>query len=145
MSTIVSIDYLQHHRNNFPGRLIYENNSNVLEHLENREHRIFGRGHIIRQYMSGIGVITERHVPDDEVLYYESAERSLDYSESSIIDDRSHGSSTEEEEETVNMFEPVNCPCYEKSLKEEREKSGMLKNIFSLIFNFKRKKERKRK
>lgn len=35
-----------------------------------RRRRVFGRGRVVRQYMSGVGVITERCASDDDLLHY---------------------------------------------------------------------------
>lgn len=108
---------------------------------ESRENRGFGHGHIVRQYMSGVGVITERYVSDDDMLFYESTGRSSDNDSTSIISDNSHNylaaeeEKEEEEDETLNV--PENCPCYEKALQDELKKNGFLKKIFRLILNFK--------
>lgn len=118
-----------------------EKKFNGLDQNKNGKQKSFGRGHIIRQYMSGVGVITERYIPDNEILFYESTERSSNYSTTS--DDKSHVSSSEDEEDTTNNFEPMNCPCYEKSLSVERKKIGMFRKIFPSIFKFLHKKKKK--
>jgi len=93
--------------------------------------------------MSGVGVITERFIPDDDLLYYDPTERTS--SSISFENTNSRGSSTngedgeeEEEEEQVeeeksNVAMSVNCPCYEKAFEKDHEKLGLFKNIFASI------------
>lgn len=45
---------------------------NDLDQHKLQEKRGFFRGHIVYQYMSGVGVITERYVSNSHLLIYQS-------------------------------------------------------------------------
>lgn len=91
--------------------------------------RKFGRGHIVRQYMSSVGVITERYASDENLLYDESQYSSKD----SISDTKSSQMLLTDGEESVIAVPVMNCPCYEKACKEELKKQGVFKKMLSLI------------
>jgi len=114
----------------------YENNFNYFDRYKPQENHKFGRGHIIRQYMSGVGVITERYISDDHLLYSKS-ENHPDQSTSNI-DAKSFdylmGEQEEGKEETIITTIPVNCPCYKKACEEELKKNRLFKNIFLSVF-----------
>lgn len=112
-----------------------ENNLNYSDRFKPQENHKFGRGPIIRQYMSGVGVITERYISDDNLLYFESG--NLSDPSTSNYDVRSLDYLTEEEEkeeEKIMTTMPVNCPCYEKACEEEFKRKRSLKNFFLSIF-----------
>lgn len=117
--------------------LIDENDFCSLAYLKYRGNRGFGRGHIVRQYMSGVGVITEKYVSDDNLLFYDSTGRSLDNYSTSNSAENSHEYLTEDEEVKEEIIIPENCPCYEKAFKDEMKKRGFFNNIFTLILNLK--------
>lgn len=113
--------------------------------------RGFGRGHVVRQYMSGVGVITERYVPEDMLFYKPGhSSGSHDGSSTSVFSVSSggegRGGGTQEERDDdgdeLNTILPENCPCYEKWLQEERKRTtGFFRNkLFSSILRFKKKK-----
>lgn len=118
--------------------LIDENDFSPLAYPKSRENRGFGRGHIVRQYMSGVGVITERYVSEEDMLFYDSTGRHSDNSTSNS-GENSREYLTEEEEEEVKeeITVPENCPCYEKALKDELKKREFLNIIFTFILNLK--------
>lgn len=116
----------------------YENNFNYLDRYQLQENHKFGRGHIIRQYMSSVGVITERYISNDHLLFFKS-ENPSDQSMSNYyvksLENVIGGEEEEEEEEekTITTM-PVNCPCYEKAFEEELKKNISYKNIFLSMF-----------
>lgn len=117
--------------------------------------RGFGRGHIIYQYMSGVGVITERYVSNSGILLYQSRHSSDPFISKSDVKSRESLTMEEEDEEVKEVKEveeeedddeefdtsmPVNCPCYEYALKiqyESFQRVGLFRNIISKLFNFK--------
>lgn len=117
--------------------LINENDFSRLVHPKSPENRGFGIGHIVRQYMSGVGVITERYVSDDDMLFYDSTGRSSDNYSISNSDKNSSEYLTEEEELREDINLPENCPCYEKVLNDKLKKRGFLNNIFTSVLNLK--------
>jgi hypothetical protein len=85
--------------------------------------------------MSGVGVITERYVSDEDLLFYQSGNNS-DSSKSDVKSNSTLINEEEEvEEEESNIIVPVNCPCYEKSLEEYYKKKNSM-NIFKRLFEY---------
>lgn len=124
-------------QNNSSITLMNGNNFNYLDRYKPQENHKFGRGHIIRQYMSGVGVITERYISNDHLLFFES--RNTSNQSVSTSDVKSLESKIEEEQqkEVVEQFNttmPINCPCYDKAFKKELKKNRSFKNIFLSIF-----------
>lgn len=117
----------------------YENNFNYLDRYQPQENHKFGRGHIIRQYLSSVGVITERYISNDHLLFFKS-ENLSDQSTSNYyvksLENVIGGEEEEEEEEEEKTITTllVNCPCYEKALEEELKKNRSYKNIFLSMF-----------
>lgn len=114
-------------QNNSSTALMNENNFNYLDQYKPQENYKFGRGHIIRQYMSGVGVITERYIPDDH-LFFESGNSLTSISDVKSLENLFEEEENEEEE--CNTTVVVNCPCYEKAWDEELKKSRSFINIF---------------
>lgn len=116
--------------------LMDENNLNYFDQHRSQENQKFVRGHIINQYMSGVGVITERYIPDEHLLFFDS-KHPLDQS-TSLSDVKSLLSIKEEEQEEEHkqftLTVPVNCPCYEKSREEEFKNNESHKSIFASMF-----------
>jgi len=114
----------------------YENNFNYFDRYKPQGNHKFGRGHIIRQYMSGVGVITERYIPNDHLFFFKSGNPSDHSTSNCDVKSLEHliEEEEEEEEEKIITTMPVNCPCYEKACEEELKKSRSFKNIFSSIF-----------
>lgn len=124
--------------------LINKNNFNCLSRDKVHKNRAFGRGHVVRQYMSGVGVITERYVPDDELLFYESGS-SLDDS-SSLSSAKSHEIFIDKDNEELNTTTVmIDCSCYEEAIEKERKnnlflqkqktKNSLFASILSPVMN----------
>lgn len=108
---------------------------NYLDRFTPKKNQKFGRGHIVRQFMSGVGVITERYVSDEDLLFYQSGYDSDGSKSTSGAKSNSTLINEEEEveEEELNIILPVNCPCYEKSLEEYYKRKKSM-NIFKRLF-----------
>lgn len=126
-----------HHndRNKTSTSLINKNNFSYLDRFTPKKNQKFGRGHIVHQYMSSVGVITERYVSDEDLLSYKTTygsdgPKSRTYVKSNSILNKKQ-EEMEEEELSINV--PVNCPCYEIYLKEYYKKHNSL-NIFQRLF-----------
>jgi len=114
-----------------------KNYSNYLDQQKPQENHVFGGGHIIRQYMSGVGVITERYIPDYYLLFFESAntsDQSASISDVKSLEYLMGENEQKEEEEKCNLTIPINCPCYDKAWKEELRKNRSFMNILSSVF-----------
>lgn len=127
---------MEHLQNNTSKKLINENDFNCLNSQKAKHCQKFSRGHIIHQYMSSVGVITERYVQHENLLFCEP-EHILD--QSSLISDvkpcKSSTDHEEDEDNDSNTIVSINCPCYEQALIKEYKKQGYLKNMFSRILN----------
>uniref|UniRef100_A0A2S2PA95 Uncharacterized protein n=1 Tax=Schizaphis graminum TaxID=13262 RepID=A0A2S2PA95_SCHGA len=127
-----------HFQNNSSTTLMMnKNNSNYLDRHKPQENHVFGGGHIIRQYMSGVGVITERYIPDYYLLFFESestSDQSTFISDVKSLEYLIEEEEPEEKEEKCNSTIPKNCPCYDKAWKKELRKNRSFKNIFSSVF-----------
>lgn len=100
----------------------------------NREggNRAFGGGRVVRQYMSGVGVITERHVPDDDLFFYESSDRFSVASGSDGLFTYRALQDTGEDCKEPSAF-ATHCPCAEKAYEARGANSGLFANVFSWL------------
>lgn len=124
-------------QNNSSITLMNENNFNYLDRYKPQENHKFGRGHIIRQYMSGVGVITERYISNDHLLFFESrntSDQSVFTSDVKSLESIIEEEKQKEEVEQFNTIMPINCPCYDKAYKKELKKNRSFKNIFLSVF-----------
>lgn len=114
--------------------LINKNEFNILDRFTPKKNPKFGRGHIVRQYMSGVGVITERYESDEHLLFFQSVYDS-DGSQSDIKSNCTSITEEEEEkeeveEEELNTIMPVNCPCYDLYYRKQNSLYNRFKRLF---------------
>lgn len=124
-------------QNNSSIKLMNENNFNYLDRYKPQENHKFGRGHIIRQYMSGVGVITERYISNDHLLFFESRntlDQSMSTSDIKSVESKIEEEQQKEKVEQFNTTTSINCPCYDKAYKKELKKNRSFKNIVLSIF-----------
>lgn len=109
--------------------LINKNEFNILDRFTPKKNPKFGRGHIVRQYMSGVGVITERYESDEHLLFFQSVYDS-DGSKSDIKSNSTSITEEEVDKEELNTIMPVNCPCYDLYYRKHNSLYNRLKRLF---------------
>lgn len=119
-------------------RSLDENFERLRNPQQTRKSQAFGGGRIVRQYMSGVGVITERHVSDDESLLFEPTHSSSVPPIVSQTSSRVSLFEDEEEEDSEISVDTIICPCDVNAIgTENRRKKNSSANIIFFVSKFK--------